>query len=167
MDEITRTRLLQEAEGYFELGMQEECQRTLAALLPEDQRRREVLALRLAMAMTGRSWDAAAEIASCLVEQDPQNANWWVNFAFCVRRARSIDEAEAILLRAEQLHPDVAVIQYNLACYACVTGRLQEARERFLRARKIDKSVEKLAAEDEDLFALRDWITSGDWKSVR
>ncbi len=167
MDEAKRLRLLREAEGYFELGMEEECLRTLSELLPQDQTRREVLALRLAVAMKNQSWSAAAEIAACLVERDPQDANWWIKFAYCVRRARSIDEAELILIRAAELHPDVAVIQYNLACYACQTGRLQEARERLIRARKMDRSVEKMAVEDDDLFALRDWITSGEWKTAR
>ena len=166
MDDAIRARLILEAEGYFELGMEAECQRVLAQLLPGDQSRQEVLALRLALAMTAKSWSAAAEIAACLVERDPQDAGWWVNYAYCVRRARSVDEAEAILLRAADLHPEVAVIVYNLACYACVTGRLQEARERLARARKIDKSVEAMALQDEDLFALRDWIEAGDWESA-
>jgi Flp pilus assembly protein TadD len=167
MDDAIRTRILLEAEGYFELGMHEECQQALGQLLPEDQKRQEVLALRLALLMTTKSWTSAAEVAACLVERDPQESGWWVNYAYCIRRARSVDEAEAILLRAAELHPKVAVIHYNLACYACVTGRLQEARERLIRAREIDKSVEAMALQDEDLFALRDWIEAGDWESAR
>lgn len=166
MDDITRARILLEAEGYFELGMEDECLRTLSRLLPEDQRRPEVLALRLSLLMTAKSWSAAAEVAACLVERDPQESGWWINYAYCVRRAQSVDDAETILLRAAELHPTVAVIFYNLACYACVTGRLQEARERLIRARKIDKSVEAMARQDEDLFALRDWIEAGDWESA-
>jgi Flp pilus assembly protein TadD len=167
MDEATAAKLLLEAEGYFELGMMADCQEALAQLPADVQSRQEVLSLRLALHMTAKSWPAAAEIAACLVERDPQESGWWVNYAYCVRRARSVDEAETILLRAADLHPKVAVIFYNLACYACVTGRLLEARERLARARTIDKSVEAMALQDEDLFALRDWIEAGDWESAR
>jgi Flp pilus assembly protein TadD len=165
MDDFTLARLLLEAEGYLELGMPEESGRVLSQI--PDQSRQDVLSLRLALLMTAKSWASAAEIAACLVDQEPQESGWWVNYAYCARRARSVDEAETILLRAADLHPLVAVIHYNLACYACVTGRLLEARERLTRARRIDKSVEAMALQDEDLYALRDWIASGDWESAR
>jgi len=167
MDDAARTRLLLEAEGYFELGMEAESLRALSQLPAEDLARKEVLSLRLAILMTSKSWVAASEIASCLAERDPQESGWWVNYAYCVRRARNVDDAEKILLRAAELHPKVAIIHYNLACYACVTGRLLEARERLSHAREIDKGVEAMALQDEDLHALRDWIEAGDWESAR
>lgn len=167
MDDTARARLLLEAEGYFELGMEAESLRVLAQLPAEDQARKEVLSLRLAILMTFKSWALASEIAACLTEGEPQDSAWWVNYAYCVRRARNVDEAEKILLRAAELHPNVAIIHYNLACYACVTGRLQQARERLSRARQIDKGIEAMALHDEDLHALRDWIEAGDWESAR
>jgi Flp pilus assembly protein TadD len=167
MDDTARARLLLEAEGYFELGMMEDSLRVLAQLPPDEQFRPEALALRLVLLMATKSWSSAAEIAACLVEREPQDSGWWVNYAYCVRRAQSVDEAEKILLRATELHPSVAIIRYNLACYACVTGRLQEARERLAQAREIDASVVPMALQDEDLHALRDWIEAGDWESAR
>ncbi len=158
MDGTILVRTLLEAEGYLELGMFDESVRTLAALPASVQSCKEVLELRVALHMTAKNWPAAAEIAACLVEREPAESGWWVNFAYCVRRARSLDEAEAILLRAVELHPDNAIIYYNLACYACVTGRLELAKERLAVARKLDKSVEQMARNDNDLFALRDWM---------
>jgi hypothetical protein len=38
--------------------------------------------------------------------------------------ARAIENAKAILLRRE-LHQDNAMIEFNLACYASVTGRFE------------------------------------------
>lgn len=161
MTETSLARVLLEAEGYLELGMFDESARSLAGLPADVQSRREVMAFRVALHMTAKHWAVAAEIAACLVEREPEEAGWWVNLAYCVRRARSLDEAEAILLRAVELHAAQAIIHYNLACYACVSGRLELAKERLSRARQLDKGVEEMARHDDDLAALRDWIGAG------
>ena len=158
MDGTILDRTLLEAEGYLELGMLDESVRTLAALPPSAQSRKEVLELRLALHMTAADWPTAVEIAACLVELEPSEPGWWVNFAYCVRRARSLAEAEAILLRAVELHPENVTIHYNLSCYACVTGRLELAKERVARARVLGTDVDQMAMQDNDLHAIRDWI---------
>jgi Flp pilus assembly protein TadD len=50
------------------------------------------------------------------------------------RRSESIEKAEAILLRARAIHPKVTMIQFNLACCASVTGRMEDAKERLRHA---------------------------------
>jgi hypothetical protein len=70
---------------------------------------------------------------------------------------------EAILLRAQAIHPKVAMIAFSLACYASVTSRMEEAKEHLRRAIDLDKDVRRLALDDEDLRPLWDWI--GDWSS--
>ena len=57
-----------------------------------------------------------------------------MNLAYSVRRTESVEKAEAILLRAQAIHPKVAMIAFNLACYASVAGRMEEAKERLRRA---------------------------------
>ena len=57
------------------------------------------------------------------------------------------------------------MIAFNLACYASVTGRMEEAKERLRRAIQLDKDVRGLALDDEDLKPLWDWI-AGPEKSV-
>ena len=71
---------------------------------------------------------------------------------------QGVDKAEAILLRAQAIHPKVAMIAFNLACYASVTGRMEEAKERLRHAIKLDKDIRGLALDDEDLKPLWDWI---------
>lgn len=158
MTELSLAKVLLEAEGYLELGLFDESSRVLAELPPEMQSLSKVMGFRVAVYMTAKQWGAAAEMAACLVEREPGEAGWWINLAYCVRRQKSVDEAEAILLRAVRLHASQAIIHYNLACYACVSGRPEVAKERLLRARKLDKGVEEMARHDEDLIALRDWI---------
>jgi hypothetical protein len=52
------------------------------------------------------------------------------------------------------MHPQVAMIAFNLACYASVTGRMVEAKEGLRSAIKLDKDIRALALDDEDLKPL-------------
>ena len=56
----------------------------------------------------------AAAVASHLVRVEPQNEAWWISLAYAVRRAESVEKAEAILLRAQAVHPKVAMIAVTL-----------------------------------------------------
>jgi Flp pilus assembly protein TadD len=125
---------------------------------PEDKTRTEVLGARIALYITAKKWDMAAAVASHLVKVEPENEAWWINLAYSVRRSEGIKQAEAILLRAQAIHPKVAMIAFNLACYASVTGRMEDAKERLRNAIELDKDVRKLALDDEDLRPLWDWI---------
>jgi hypothetical protein len=44
-----------------------------------------------------------------------------------------------------------AMIVFNLACYASVTGRMEEAKEGLRHAIDLDKDIRALALDDEDL----------------
>jgi len=98
----------------------------LEEIAPEDKNRNEVLGARVALYMAAKKWDMAAAVASHLVKVEPENAGWWISLAYSVRRIESVEKAEAILLRAQAIHPKVAMIAFSLACYASVTGRLEE-----------------------------------------
>ena len=118
---------------------------------PRTRHRNEVLGARVILYMAAKKWDMAAAIASHLVKLEPENAAWWISLAYSIRRSESVEKAEAILLRAQAIHPKVAMIAFNLACYACVAGRMEEAKERLRHAIDLDKDIRELALEDEDL----------------
>jgi Flp pilus assembly protein TadD len=92
------------------------------------------------------------------VKVEPENEAWWISLAYSVRRVEGVEKAEAILLRAQSIHPKVAMIAFSLACYASVTGRIEEAKVRLRRAIELDKDTRVLALDDEDLRPLWDWI---------
>ena len=123
----------------------------LEEIAPEDKTRNEVLGARVNLYMAAKKWDMAAAVASHLVKVEPENAGWWISLAYALRRTESVEKAEAILLRAQAIHPKVAMIAFNLACYASVTGRMEEAKERLRHAIELDKDVRRLALDDEDL----------------
>ena len=130
----------------------------LEEIEPEDKTRSEVLGARVGIYLAAKKWDMAAAVASHLVKTEPENSGWWINLAYATRRCESIETAEAILLRACELHHDNAVIEFNLACYASVAGRFEEAKARLKRAIELDKQFQKVAIDDEDLRPLWDWI---------
>src|SRR4029077_5105941 len=84
--------------------------------------------------MAAKKWDMVAAVASHLVKVDSQTPGWWISLAYALRRTESIEKAEAILLRAQAIHPEVAIIAFSLACYASVMGRMEEAKERLRHA---------------------------------
>ena len=118
----------------------------------------EVLGARVNLYMAAKKWDMVAAVASHLVKVDFQTPGWWISLAYALRCTESIEKAEAILLRAQPIHPEVAMIAFSLACYASVMGRMEEAKERLRHAINLDKDFRKLALDDQDLKPLWDWI---------
>jgi lipopolysaccharide biosynthesis regulator YciM len=146
------------SSGYLELGMFDAAALVLEEIAPEDKNRTEVLGMRVQLYMAAKKWDMAAAVASHLVKVEPENEVWWISLAYSVRRVEGVEKAEAILLRAQSIHPKVAMIAFSLACYASVTGRMEEAKERLRHAIDLDKDFRRLALDDEDLKPLWDWI---------
>jgi Flp pilus assembly protein TadD len=140
------------SSGYLELGMFDSAAMVLEEIAPEDKTRNEVLGARINLYMAAKKWNMAAAVASHLVKVEPENEVWWISLAYAVRRTESVENAEAILLRAQAIHPKVAMIAFNLACYASVTGRVEEAKERLRHAIELDKDIRRLAID------LWDWI---------
>ena len=79
----------------------------LEEIAPEEKTRNEVLGARVNLYMAAKKWDMAAAVASHLVKVDPGNEVWWISLAYAVRRTESVENAEAILLRAPAIHPKV------------------------------------------------------------
>jgi hypothetical protein len=52
---------------------------------------------------------------------------------------------EAILLRAQAIHPKEAMIGFTLACHASVSGGMEEAKGGLRHAIKLDKDIRRLA----------------------
>jgi Flp pilus assembly protein TadD len=138
------------SSGYLELGMFDDAATVLEEIAPEDKTRNEVLGARVGIYMAAKKWDMAAAVASHLVKVDPETAGWWISLAYAVRRTESVENAEAILLRAQAIHPEVPTIAFNLACYASATGRVEEAKERLRHAIELDKDIRRLAIDSWD-----------------
>ena len=125
----------------------------LEEIEPEDKTRTEVLSVRVDLYSAARKWDMVAAVASHLVKVEPEEDGWWINLAYATRRCETIEKAEKILLRARELHHDNALMEFNLACYASVTGPIQHARDLLRRAIELDKEIRRSALDDPDLLS--------------
>ena len=81
-----------------------------------------------------------------------------MHWAYGLRELDQIEEAKAVALRGLGLHPDEAVLHYNLACYLSLLGDFEPAKEHLNRACKADEQFKLEAVEDEDLDGLWGWF---------
>ena len=144
------------AMGFLELGMPDDAIAELDELSVSSSL---ALHLRVDALFRLKNWQEAADICLPMVEQEPSDPGWWIQAGYSQRRARSIGEAELILRKALRHHPRHGLILYNLACYACVQGRPEEARELMEKAIAIDpEQALAMAGKDPDLATIRPWI---------
>ena len=101
------------------------------------------------------SWELMAEVSNHLRKIEPDDVGHPLNMSYATRRFKSEAEAADILSLALRRYYDDALVRYNLACYWCVMGRVEEAREMLETACKKDGSLRELAETDEDLAGLR------------
>ena len=149
---------LRAAEGWLELGSPAEALAELALIAPEHQRHPDVLEMRWALHAHARQWDAALDAARELVLAAPDRASGWLHQAYALRRAMEggLAQAREALKPAAKKFPKEPVIPFNLACYACQLGQIDEARGWVKRAMKVGgkESIKLMALTDEDLKPL-------------
>lgn len=142
------------AQGYLELGMPLEANEELEQIEAEQRGHTEVLAVRVRIYQVLKKWELMQAVAKRLALIDPDNVQWTVSWAYATRRADSIDEARMILLNAVGRLPAAAVLHYNLACYECQLGDLEEAKSRLKRAFQLDSRYRLKALDEPDLEAV-------------
>ncbi len=159
------THHLSFAMGWVELGNPREAQGELARLNPEVACHPEVIEVRWAVSAAGTDWQTALELAQKLIEIDPKRASGWLHRAYVLRRVSGggLNAAWDALLPAVQNFPSEPTIPYNLACYACQLGQLDEARQWLLRARTVGERarIKTMALADDDLKPL--WPEVAAW----
>jgi len=144
----------QAAAGYVELGMFLEANTELDKIDPFNRAAPEVLALRIEIYRGLAKWELMQQLAKRLTDFQPDDLQWTISLAYATRRADSIEAEKEILLNAEPKFPNEVAIKYNLACYFCQTGDIQNAKNYLEKAFEIDLNWRMAALEDEDLKLL-------------
>jgi predicted Zn-dependent protease len=144
----------QAAAGYVELSMFLEADTELDKIDPFNRAAPEVLAMRLAIYRGLQKWELMQEIAKRLADFQPNDIQWTISLAYATRRANSIQAAKEVLLNAQPQFPKEGAIKYNLACYFCQTGDIQNAKTYLKKAFEIDLNWRMAALEDGDLKLL-------------
>ena len=149
---------LRAAEGWLELGSPTEAAAELSLIAPKHQRHPDVLEMRWALLARARQWDTALEAARELVLAAPDHASGLLYQAYALRRAAGggLAQAREALQPASEKFPKEPIIPFNLACYACQLGQLDEARKWMKRAMKVGgrERIKLMAMADEDLKPL-------------
>ena len=152
---------IQRCDGFLDLKMIDKARLELEQI-DEIHHRSDIYikaALRLAMAES--RWSDAAQFAQALSERQPNEPEFYIQLAYAVRRAESVEAARGILLDAKKRFPKIAVIPFNLACYECQLGHPDEAMVFLEKAFKLDASFREQASEDDDLKPIWDRLGQG------
>lgn len=125
---------LNAAQGFLELGDPDSAWEELESISAEDRSHPVVLRMRVEIYQAKSRWMEMAEVARHLTEIEPAEPQHWIHRAWAERRHIGPETAESTLLKALEGFPKEPLIHYNLACYACQMGRLDEAKEKRAKA---------------------------------
>jgi Flp pilus assembly protein TadD len=151
---------LSAAIGWLGLGNWREASQEIEKISPENRMKPAVLLTEYDVAATAKDWAHAADVADMMVEIIPDSAGVWLSLAYAVRRKAGggIEQARTILKKSDQLFPREPMVAFNLSCYECQLGNLEEARDWLDKAmaRGDAKQIRALALKDRDLEPLWD-----------
>lgn len=152
------------AEGWLGLGNAEEAAKAIADLNTFESNQPDVLALRWSIHAAVERWEEALRVALVQLKNDSSDVRGWINQSYAIRRTSDggIRPAMEALLPALQKFPKEMLIPYNLACYQCQLGDLEEARGllRVALKRGERRQILALALNDSDLKAIREDLAS-------
>jgi tetratricopeptide (TPR) repeat protein len=151
---------LEAAEGWLGLGDWREAQKEFEQVSPGLYQSPPCLAVCWQIQAAAREWEKALETASALIAKVPDHPIGWINRSFSLHELKRTEEARDGLLRVADRFPGNSTIRYNVACYECQLGRVQQARVWFQHATRLGDAdqIRKAALEDTDLRPLWDEI---------
>ena len=147
---------LQAAEGWLELGNHLEADAELDSIAAELRAHPSVLELRWQVYAASKKWHACIDIAKTLTKLKPNRAVGWIHYAYALHELKRTQEAFDLLAPLADKFARDATVPYNLACYACQLGRLNEAGEWLQNAYEAGdaKEIKLQALDDPDLAPL-------------
>lgn len=154
---------LNSIQGWLELGNHREAGEELSRVRPDLHDHPAVLLLRWNVDAMARKWEACVQLARTLTEVAPEQDQGWINLGnslyFSGRTQEAYDCVKPLLVR----FPKNPALVYNLACYACQLGNLEEAKVWLERAFTLDPSMQlkRAAKEDPDLEPLWNDLKTG------
>jgi predicted Zn-dependent protease len=149
-------KYLEAAEGWLELGNWREANEELENITPKLRAHPYVLKLRYEIYSEAKKWDGAVEIARKMANLLPDNPWGHFHLAFSFHELKRTKEAYETLLPVVDKFPKEYLIRYNLACYSCRLGNLEEAEQWFVKAKDMagKTDIRLMALDDPDLEPL-------------
>jgi hypothetical protein len=147
------------ADGWIELGDYSEAQKELEKIAPEYSTHPDVLKVRWRICGKTQDLEAALTVARTICRLEPSHPFSRVHQSEALHVVESPSE---VCDQSGIRLPYLFAIPYNLACYACQLGNLEEAWDWLEVAIEISDpgEVKKIALSDPDLEPL--WIKLSD-----
>lgn len=125
---------LNAADGWLGFDHVIEADKELKQITPEMQHHPEVLEVRCKMWLKAESWVACEKVAQEIIDLEPESPFGWIHRSYALHEQKLTGTARMCLLPAVEWFPNDITIRYNLACYECVLGNLNEAKAHLIKA---------------------------------
>jgi hypothetical protein len=127
------------------------------------QEHSDVLEIKWHVLARRKSWNACVDVAHALIRVVPERASGWIHLSFALHELKLTEDAYTNLTGMLNNFPDEPVIPYNLACYCCQMGRLNEAKRWLQSTFKLKRGARMVnkALEDPDLKPLWGFLKGG------
>jgi tetratricopeptide (TPR) repeat protein len=147
------THHLSAAKGWLELGNHLEANEELDNISPALRAHPDVLEVRWHVFAAAQKWEMCLEIGSTLVAMVPNRPETWRHRSVALHKLKRTLEAYDHLQPALAKFPKDWAVHYDIACYACRLGKLDEARAWLEKAFSLGdaKQLKQMALDDPDL----------------
>lgn len=147
-------RTIRAAQGYYELQMLKEAICQLDTLPLTAQLRGDVLEMRVLILMKDERWREALSTCEKLCAVAPDTPPGFIHMAYCLHELGRTQQAKEVLLEGPAALNRDATYHYNMACYECVLGNIDNARVYLETSLSLDEKLRDYARTDPDLKLL-------------
>ncbi|MCW8133087.1 MAG: tetratricopeptide repeat protein [Planctomycetota bacterium] len=148
-------RWLGEAEGYMQLGLFDLSLERIRAVEASGLLPFECAALRGSILREKEGFAEAIPYFETALRLRPGDLLATVGLGWCQKRVGRVDLAAKAYVEALKVHPDEAILYFNLACYLSLLGQAKESVEALRRTFRIDKDFRELLRDEEDFDPIR------------
>ena len=154
-DRIRRQQLIEQAEGYLELGMPSHALAVLARLGGSDLLTDHALYLQGECLRSLDRFGEAVEPLARAAHGSPQDVHVWLALGWCHKRHRPARPGDRIARRGPGRRPGDALVHYNLACYWSLAKNKRKALSYLARAFDLKEEYRSLVAGESDFDPIR------------
>jgi len=160
-------RQVHAAEGWLGLGSIASAMEELDEIPAAVRTHPKVLMTRLLIYFEAKKWEACLDVADAVVRTAPQMKNAWIYRSFALHELKRTQDAYDLILPAVKRFKSAWLIPYNLACYCCQLGRIEESEKWLTDAILLGGNEAKLSAiDDKDLEPLWQSRNRSKWKAT-
>jgi len=125
---------LKAAQGWLELGNHVEADAELDKITAALREHPDVLDVRWQVLAKAKRWDDCYDLALVLTKMAPHRPSPWLYLSSALSYLGRATEAWQNLIEASARFPKDPSILYNLACYTCRWGKIDDARKLLEKA---------------------------------